>query len=52
MVNKDKPKPIYPSEYGWARISHEGQIIDHLKKLGAVELKPPKTGTGFGRGGG
>lgn len=43
----EPPKPLFGQEYGWARISHEAQIIDYCKKMGGIELKPPKEGPGF-----
>lgn len=44
---RGRPEPIYPREYGWARVSHEAQVIDHLKKLGGVELTPRGKKAGF-----
>lgn len=43
----DAPKPPYGSSYDWQRVSHEGALIGHLEKLGAVVLKSKKNETGF-----
>lgn len=48
MSDSKKPE-TYGQSYDWKRISHEGALIGHLEKLGAVVLKPKKNETGFSR---